>query len=51
MPSHLMPFKAVPHMIGLCGSTGYLAFYIPDIDLYITGTTNQQVVQTLPFKP
>jgi D-alanyl-D-alanine carboxypeptidase len=42
MPRLLSPFKAVPDMIGHCGSTGAVAFYIPDRDIYITGTTNQQ---------
>ncbi|MFZ5986338.1 MAG: serine hydrolase domain-containing protein [Bacillota bacterium] len=42
MPRFLSPFKAVPDMIGHCGSTGSVAFYVPDVDLYITGTTNQQ---------
>lgn len=41
-PRALSPFKAVPDMIGHCGSTGSVAFYIPDADLFITGTTNQQ---------
>lgn len=42
MPRYLSPFKAVPDMIGHCGSTGSVAFYIPDWDIYITGTNNQQ---------
>lgn len=42
MPRYLSPFKAVPDMIGHCGSTGSVAFYIPDMNIYITGTTNQQ---------
>ncbi|NLK51543.1 MAG: beta-lactamase family protein [Syntrophomonadaceae bacterium] len=50
MPCYLSPFKAVPDMIGHCGSTGSVAFYIPDIDLYITGTTNQQARPNVAFQ-
>jgi D-alanyl-D-alanine carboxypeptidase len=42
MPRLLSPFRAVPDMIGHCGSTGTVAYYVPDVDIYITGTTNQQ---------
>lgn len=50
MPRYLSPFKAVPDMIGHCGSTGAVAFYIPDMDLYITGTTNQQDSPSTAFQ-
>ena len=41
-PRILSPLKALPDMEGHCGSTGTVAFYIADLDLYVTGTTNQQ---------
>lgn len=50
MPRYLSPFKAVPDMIGHCGSTGSVAFYIPDHDLYIAGTTNQQANPSAAFQ-
>lgn len=50
MPRYLSPFKAVPDMIGHCGSTGSVAFYIPNIDIYITGTTNQQASPSAAFQ-
>jgi len=50
MPRYLSPFKAVPDMIGHCGSTGSVAFYIPEIDIYITGTTNQQANPSAAFQ-
>lgn len=50
MPRFLSLFKAVPDMIGHCGSTGSVAFYIPDVDLYITGTTNQQANPSAAFQ-
>ena len=42
MPRILSPFHSVPDMVGHCGSTGSAAFYVPDRDLYITGSVNQQ---------
>lgn len=50
MPRFLSPFKAVPDMIGHCGSTGTVAFYIPSVDLYITGSTNQQANPSAAFQ-
>lgn len=50
MPRYLSPFKEVPDMIGHCGSTGSVAFYIPEKDIYITGTTNQQSSPSVAFQ-
>ncbi len=50
MPRYLSPFKAVPDMIGHCGSTGSVSFYVPDMDIYITGTTNQQASPSAAFQ-
>ena len=46
----LSPFHPVPEMIGHCGSTGSVAFYVPDMDVYITGTVNQQAKPGLAFQ-
>lgn len=40
-PRILSPFKAIPDMIGHCGSTGTAAFYVPAKDVFITGAINQ----------
>ena len=40
IPRFLSPFKPVPNMIGHSGSTGSVAFYIPDKDFFVTGTVN-----------
>jgi hypothetical protein len=37
-------------MIGHSGSTGSVAFYIPEKDLYITGTVNQQARPGIAFQ-
>lgn len=50
IPRILSPFQPVPVMIGHCGSTGSVAFYIPDRDLYITGTVNQQARPNIAFQ-
>lgn len=41
IPRILTPFKAVPEIIGHCGSVGSIAFYIPEKEVFITGTVNQ----------
>jgi len=50
LPRLLSPFHPVPEMVGHCGSTGAIAFYIPERDLYITGTTNQQARPNVAFQ-
>lgn len=50
MPRILSPFWPAPDMIGHCGSTGAVAFYIPDIDIYVTGTINQQARPNISFQ-
>ncbi len=50
LPRILSPFRAVPEMIGHCGSTGSVAFYVPKVDLYITGTVNQQASPGAAFQ-
>jgi CubicO group peptidase (beta-lactamase class C family) len=50
MPRILSPFHSVPDMVGHCGSTGSVAFYVPDKDLYITGSINQQARPDIAFQ-
>jgi CubicO group peptidase (beta-lactamase class C family) len=50
IPRILSPFQSVPEMIGHCGSTGSVAFYVPEMDVYITGTTNQQARPNVAFQ-
>lgn len=49
-PRIISPFTSVPDMIGHCGSTGAVAFYVPDKKIYITGTTNQQAKPSVAFQ-
>ncbi|MCJ7566756.1 MAG: beta-lactamase family protein [Anaerolineales bacterium] len=50
MPRILSPFQPVPEMIGHAGSTGSVAFYVPEKDVYITGTINQQAQPNIAFQ-
>jgi CubicO group peptidase (beta-lactamase class C family) len=50
MPRILSPLSPVPPMVGHCGSVGSVAFYVPDKDLYITGSTNQQARPNIAFQ-
>jgi len=50
MPRIFSPFNPAPDMIGHCGSTGSVAFYVPNIGLYITGTINQQARPNIAFQ-
>ena len=50
MPRILSPFHPVPDMVGHCGSTGTVAFFVPDMDLYITGSINQQARPNIAFQ-
>ncbi len=50
MPRILFPFKPVPDMVGHSGSTGSVAYYVPDMDIYITGTVNQQAKPNIAFQ-
>ncbi len=50
LPRILSPFRAVPDMIGHCGSVGSVAFCVPDKNIYITGTVNQQAKPNIAFQ-
>lgn len=50
LPRILSPFKALPDMMGHSGSVGSVVFYIPERDLYITGTVNQQTKPSAAFQ-
>lgn len=50
IPRILSPFKPVPEIIGHCGSVGSVAFFIPDKQIYITGTVNQMSNPNIAFQ-
>jgi hypothetical protein len=49
-PRIFSPFQSIPDMVGHCGSTGSVAFYVPDREVYITGTINQQASPNVSFQ-
>lgn len=40
-PWYFSPFKRIPELIGHSGLSGAFAFYVPKMDIYLTGTVNQ----------
>jgi len=50
IPRILSPFKAIPEIIGHCGSVGSVAFYVPEKEVYITGTVNQTSSPNIVFQ-
>ncbi len=50
IPRLFSPFKAVPELIGHSGSVGSVAFYVPDKEVYITGTVNQTSNPNIVFQ-
>lgn len=50
IPRMLSPFKAVPEMIGHSGSVGSIAYYIPEKEVFITGTVNQTSNPNIVFQ-
>ena len=50
LPRILSPFQYVPEMIGHSGSIGSVTFYVPEMEVYITGTTNQQAQPNIAFQ-
>ncbi len=49
-PRIFSPFKAIPAMVGHCGSVGTAAFYIPEKEAFITGTVNQTKSPAILFQ-
>lgn len=50
LPRVLSPLHPVPDMVGHCGSTGSVAFYVPDRGIYLTGSLNQQARPNVAFQ-
>ena len=50
IPALLSPFKGVPKIIGHCGSSGAISFYVPAKKVFITGTVNQTSNKGIAFQ-
>ena len=50
LPRLFSPFQPVPPMVGHSGASGCVLFFIPELDLYISGTLNQIKKRGLSFQ-
>lgn len=50
LPRILSPFQRVPPMVGHSGASGTVLFFVPELDLYISGTINQLKKRGLAFQ-
>jgi CubicO group peptidase (beta-lactamase class C family) len=49
LPRYFSPFRPAPSMVGHSGGSGAVLFYVPDLDLYISGTVNQIRKRSLSY--
>jgi CubicO group peptidase (beta-lactamase class C family) len=49
LPLYFSPFRPAPSMVGHSGASGAVLFYVPDLDLYISGTVNQIRKRSLSY--
>jgi len=49
LPRYYTVFKKVPAMVGHSGASGAVLFYVPELDLYISGTVNQIKKRSLSY--
>ena len=50
LPRIYSPFDPIPPMIGHSGASGTVLFYVPEMDLYLSGTVNQIKKRSLSFR-
>ena len=50
LPPAFTLFRRVPPLIGHAGSVGSVAFHMPERDLYVTGTVNQEAKPSAAFQ-
>ena len=43
-------FKHLPTMVGHSGASGAVLYYVPELDLYVSGTVNQIKRRSLSHK-
>jgi CubicO group peptidase (beta-lactamase class C family) len=49
LPRYFSPLRPAPPMVGHSGASGAVLFYVPDLDLYISGTVNQIKKRSLSY--
>ena len=50
LPRYYTLFKKVPEMIGHSGVSGAVLFFVPELDLFVSGTVNQIKKRSLSFR-
>ena len=50
LPAIYRLFAKIPDMVGHSGASGAVLYYIPKLDLYISGTVNQIKKHSLPYQ-
>jgi CubicO group peptidase (beta-lactamase class C family) len=49
LPRYYTLFKGVPPMIGHSGASGAVLYYVPALDLYVSGAVNQIKQRSLSY--
>jgi len=49
LPRYYTIFRKVPFMVGHSGASGAVLFYVPKLDLYVSGTINQIKKRSLSY--
>lgn len=49
LPRYYTMFTSVPPMVGHSGASGAVLFFVPDLDLYVSGTVNQVKKRSLSY--
>ena len=49
LPRYYTLFKEVPPMVGHSGASGAVLYYVPALDLYVSGTVNQIKKRSLSY--
>lgn len=50
LPRIMSPFQKIPPMVGHSGASGTVLFFVPELDLYVSGTINQLKKRGLVFQ-
>jgi CubicO group peptidase (beta-lactamase class C family) len=50
LPWYYSPLRPIPPMVGHGGASGAVLFYVPDLDLYVSGTVNQIKKRSLSYR-
>ncbi|MBU4269215.1 MAG: beta-lactamase family protein [Acidobacteria bacterium] len=49
LPRYYSPLRPVPPMVGHSGASGAVLYYVPELDLYVSGTVNQIKKRSLSY--